>query len=211
MKNDERRLTEAEERRKRRFEEKCDEMYREGYEKHNLFFSIIGANIYGPLLALSLNLLFLYIYYVINGCSYVNTLVIHPLLFTLFLLIAIVLHELIHGITFGIFASEGRKAIEFGVIWKALTPYCTCSSTLKKWQYVIGALMPTILLGFLPGMVAAATANLSLLIFSQILILAGGGDFLVVVRLLFHRPKMASVLYLDHPYECGLVAFVKQK
>lgn len=70
--------------------------------------------------------------------------------------------------------------------------------------------MPTIVLGFLPGIIAIITGWEPLFLLSQFMILAGAGDFLIVARLLLHRPKNTQVIYLDHPYECGLVAFVKK-
>lgn len=64
-----------------------------------------------------------------------------------FTLMLTVVHELIHGITWGIFAEKHFQSINFGVIWKMLTLYCHCSVPLKKWQYVLGAAMPTLVLG----------------------------------------------------------------
>ena len=41
------------------------------------------------------------------------------------------------------------------------------------------------------------------------MILGGGGDLAIVLKMLRFKPDDADVLYLDHPYECGLVAFVR--
>ena len=207
----ERKLTKREQRRKEIFIEKCRSMEEEGYKTENLFFSILQANIVGLLITLPINFLFLAVYYLFNDYT-PNDNTYSPyigLIFIALMLLLIVVHELIHGITWGHFTAEGRKSIEFGVIWQALTPYCTCSSPLTKGEYIKGALMPTIVLGFIPGIIAAITGWVPLLILSQLMILAGAGDVLIVARLLLHRPKKAKVVYLDHPTECGLVAFVK--
>lgn len=207
----ERKLTKREQRRKEIFIEKCRSMEEEGYKVENLFFSILLVNILGLLVILPINFLFLAVYYLFNDYT-PNDNTYSPyigLIFIALMLLLIVVHELIHGITWGHFAAEGRKSIEFGVIWQALTPYCTCSSPLTKGEYIKGALMPTIVLGFIPGIIAAITGWVPLLILSQLMILAGAGDVLIVARLLLHRPKRAKVVYLDHPTECGLVAFVK--
>jgi hypothetical protein len=207
----ERKLTKREQRRKEIFIEKCCSMEEEGYKTENLFFSILQANFVGLLITLPINFLFLAVHYLFN--DFVPNGSYSPyigLIFIALMLLLIVVHELIHGITWGHFAAEGRKSIEFGVIWQALTPYCTCSSPLTKGEYIKGALMPTIVLGFIPGIIAAITGWVPLLILSQLMILAGAGDVLIVARLLLHRPKKAKVVYLDHPTECGLVAFVKK-
>ncbi len=41
------------------------------------------------------------------------------------------------------------------------------------------------------------------------MILGGGGDFRILLQLLRYRPASPVVLCLDHPYECGFVAFEK--
>ena len=69
------------------------------------------------------------------------------------------------------------NSITFGVIWKVLTPYCTCSEPLKKWQYILGDLMPTLILGF--GMTAISIVFRQPLLFvlSELMVLSVGGDF----------------------------------
>ena len=42
----------------------------------------------------------------------------------LFAIVGIVVHELIHGLTWACYAKSGWKSISFGVMWKMLTPYC---------------------------------------------------------------------------------------
>ena len=53
-------------------------------------------------------------------------------MFLIVFMILIVVHELIHGFTWGMFAQSKLKAISFGFIWQYLTPYCTCKEPLKK-------------------------------------------------------------------------------
>ena len=43
------------------------------------------------------------------------------------LMAGIVVHELIHGLTWAYFAKKGFKSIRFGIFWEMLTPYCHCS------------------------------------------------------------------------------------
>jgi hypothetical protein len=41
--------------------------------------------------------------------------------------IGIILHELIHGITWAKYTKDGFKSIRFGVLWKFLTPIAIAS------------------------------------------------------------------------------------
>ncbi|WP_293904833.1 DUF3267 domain-containing protein [Sphingobacterium sp. UBA5670] len=75
-------------------------------------------------------------------------------------------HELIHGVVFAIFAKNGFKSIKFGVVWKMLTPYAHCKEPLPVRAYILGVIMPFILLGLLPGIYAIFSGNLPLLLFS---------------------------------------------
>ena len=202
----ERKLTEKEQRRKEKFDVLCEEMAKSGYAKTDLTVGIVAANllafvIMAPFMALAL-ILFFYIADIGNiTLSLWEPLAVLPA----FIAFAAV-HELIHGITWGFFA--GRSAIEYGIIWSMLTPYCTCSKPLTRRQYILGGLMPTLLLG--SGLLAAACASKSLfwLFEAELMIFGGGGDFLIVLKMLLHKSGKAA-LYYDHPYECGVVVFEK--
>lgn len=126
----------------------------------------------------------------------------------LILLALIVVHELIHGIVWGLCLDQKFKGIEFGFIWRLLTPYCTCTKPLKQKAYVIGSAMPTLLLGHLPAVYAVFTGNLFLFLIGMIMITGGAGDKLIQDRI--RRSEERNALCLDHPYECGVVLFVKQ-
>ena len=45
-------------------------------------------------------------------------------------IVGIVVHELIHGLTWACYAKSGWKSISFGVMWKLLTPYCHCDQVI---------------------------------------------------------------------------------
>jgi hypothetical protein len=112
----------------------------------------------------------------------------------------IVLHELIHGLTFLIFCKKGFKSIEFGILWKYLAPYCHCKEPLPIRPYIIGALMPAIVLGFIPAGYGLLTGKFIPLVFGLIFSIASGGDFLIV-WLLRGQPK--DSLVLDHESKVG--------
>jgi hypothetical protein len=118
----------------------------------------------------------------------------------IFLFAGIILHELIHGITFLLFCKKGLKSIEFGIIWKYLAPYCHCKEPLPIRPYILGALMPAIVLGFIPAGIGLLTGKFIPFVFGMIFSIASGGDFLIV-WLLRGQPKNSMVL--DHESKVG--------
>lgn len=41
------------------------------------------------------------------------------------------------------------------------------------------------------------------------MILSGGGDFTIVLKLLRHKFSGQEVVFIDHPYKAGVTAFEK--
>lgn len=210
MKDQGRTLSKAEQKRKEQFDIKVEELAKEGYEKSDLTIGVVKANILAVIIAIPVIILMVVIYLAVNPPQSMLggrlNLVFTPLIFILLT----VLHELIHGATWAIFAKEHFKSISFGVIWAMLTPYCTCNELLKKWQYIIGAIMPTIFVGFLPAVFAILYHNPTLLFISMIMVAGGGCDAIIAAKLLMYRPKSIESMYMDHPYECGMVVFEKK-
>lgn len=203
-----RKLTKKELIRKKRFEELRSEMEQNGYREQSLTVSVLMANLVALVIMLPFMALIGWLYFAVNKHTGAFASEWGALLLLVYLCL-IVVHELIHGITWGIFAPDHFRSIEFGVIWKALTPYCTCSKPLKKWQYILGTAMPTIVLGFGIAAVAIVFHSLFLLCLSEIMLWSGGGDFLIILKILMYRTKSKDIVYCDHPYEPGVVLFEK--
>jgi len=81
-----------------------------------------------------------------------------------------------------------------------LTPYAHCKEPLPVRAYILGVIMPFIILGFLPGIYAIFTGNLQLLIFSFLFSGGAAGDFMIL-NLIYKENK--DNLVLDHPTEGG--------
>ena len=207
MKRKERKLSAAELKRKEAYDRLCQEMDLAGYKKRDLTVGVLAANTLSLLLSLPFAIAITVIYFLVNpqGSSQLSSLW-WLLFFPVFFLLAAV-HEFIHGLTWSRFTTGGFGSIAFGVIWKTLTPYCTCSEPLTRGQYILGGAMPTVVLGFALSAAAVALARPFLLVLAVTMVLAGGGDMLIIAKLLCYRPKGRDTLYYDHPYECGLVAF----
>lgn len=211
MRKNERELTLAEKKRKADFEKVCEEMEQRGYLKKDMTFDILQANVLAVIIMLPFVLVVSGIYFLINpiGSFDLSFSFRGYIVFLLALIFLTVLHEVIHGLTWGFFAQGHLHAINFGVIWKALTPYCTCTEPLTKWQYVVGVVMPTLIVGFVPAVIAVVIGNSWLMALSAVMILAGGGDFLILWKILLFKSQNKEILYYDHPYECGFVVFEK--
>ncbi len=207
MDKDKRKLTEKELKRKEYFEKLTLEMQQKGYKTKDMIINIQQANYLGILSMLPFMILTFLIYRNVNGFDLEGiSLVFAVAVFLIFLCLAI-LHELIHGITWGIFAKSHFRSIDFGIIWSSFSPYCTCSEPLGKWQYLLGAAMPTLILGGVAAVIAVMTNQLLLFFLAEFMILSGGGDFLIILKILLYRTNKKECVYCDHPYECGLVVF----
>jgi hypothetical protein len=119
-------------------------------------------------------------------------------------IVGAIIHELIHGLFFAIFAKDGFKAVKFGVIWKMVTPYCHCKEPLKLTHYALGAIMPTILLGIVPAAIAFLSGNLALLVFGILFTVAGGGDIAVILSM---RKENLTAYIEDHPEKVGYFVY----
>ncbi len=178
MDKDKRKLTEKELKRKDSFEKLDSEMQQKGYKTKNMIINIQQANYLGPLSMLPFMIIIFRIYHKVNGFDLEGISWGFAITVFLSILCLTILHELIHGITWGIFAKNHFHSIDFGIIWSSCSPYYTCSEPLKKWQYLLGIVMPTLVLGAGAAVVAIMANQLLLFFLSEFMLLSGGGDFL---------------------------------
>ena len=122
--------------------------------------------------------------------------------FLLFLIGGIVVHELLHGITWGFFAKKRYKSIKYGFKLEFLTPYCHCKEPLKVKHYKIGTAMPLIVMGIIPLLTGLITADGGLLSFGIFFIITAGGDIIALYML----RKLDNNIYVqDHPEKMGFI------
>ena len=209
MEEKSRKLTEAEKRRLAHFEEVKEAHIQDGYAVKELTVGIVKANVYAILMALPLCLVTVIPFIWVNrGKLYFEgNPLITMVLYVITLMVLVVVHELIHGLTWSIFAENRFKSIEFGIMKEYMTPYCTCTVPLKKGAYIAGALMPLIILGIIPSVIAIFTGSFFLLAIGFVMILAAGGDIMIVLKLLTYKSDASDVLIYDHPTQAGSVLF----
>ena len=110
----------------------------------------------------------------------------------------VVVHELLHGISWMFYASIRLESIKFGM--KRLTPYCHCKVPLKIKHYRLGVAMPLIILGILPSVIATIIGDAALLRFGVFFSWVAGGDII----LLFMTRNLGKETYVsDHPNKLG--------
>lgn len=125
-------------------------------------------------------------------------------IFLLIFALGIVIHELLHGLTWSWFGNVPHSKMKYGFIVWALTPYCHSTVPLKATAYRWGAFMPGLLLGFLPMALGVALDNSWLLGFGIIMTVAAGGDFTILWQL---RHVSADALVEDHPSRAGCYVY----
>ncbi|MBN1145206.1 MAG: DUF3267 domain-containing protein [Bacteroidales bacterium] len=189
------------------------------FTKEKLTIDIVRANIYGIAIMFPIALIYGIPYFLLwkeqfTIDSLKNTLDnTHPAgvfigfsSLIIIMIAGIILHELIHGITWALFASKGFKSIRFGVLWKMLTPYCHCKEPLKVRHYILGAIMPAIILGIIPAVIALFTGSFGLLLFALLFTISAIGDFMIINLL---RKERMDDLAEDHPSEAGCYIYRK--
>lgn len=206
----ERKLTERERKRAELVEEKTRALEAQGYVRKDQTISIVFANVMAFVWTIPALAVFLPWFILQNRGVRTEHSFGSYLLFLLVLFALTVVHEGLHGLTWGAFAEHGRKSIEFGFMAEMLTPYCTCLEPLTKFQYILGSFMPCLVLGILPCVVSVFTGSLFWLVMGLAMIMGAGGDLTVIQKLFTYKPTSREWLILDHPTECGFIVFEKQ-
>ena len=204
-----RKLTPAEERRLQAFETLSQSLIGQGYRRVELTVSIVKANVFAVVLLIPLAILGIGLFFLKNRAFTLDFRPTTPLLLLVLLFALIVIHELIHGLSWALFAEHHWKDIEFGFMVQYLTPYCTCGVPLGKREYIFGALMPLFILGILPMIAGILVGSLAVLLVGILMADAAAGDILIVWKILRYQSEARSLVYIDHPTQAGGVIFEK--
>lgn len=204
-----RKLSEKEQRRLNIFEETCEKLSLQGYKKTNLTIGIVKANLFVLLLTIPVVAIGVLLFVWKNPIELLMPSPQGSLLFIVLFVVLVVAHELIHGLTWSLFSEQHFKDIEFGFMKEYLTPYCTCRVPMSKNHYILGALMPCIILGILPTALGILLGSHLLFWIGIVMILSAGGDIMIVAKVLAHKSQDESqeILVYDHPTQAGSVIF----
>lgn len=169
MEREQRKLTASEQKRKLQFDKLSARLVADGYKRYDLTVDIVKVSFIALAVMLPFVGVAVVLYFAVNGAQGLNGSFKELLLFVAVTVACVFVHEGIHGLVWAI-CCRSFKAISFGIIVRTLTPYCTCARPLKKWQYIAGAAMPTLLLGVGLTALAVITSRLWLLITAVTLI-----------------------------------------
>ena len=173
----------------------------QGYTYKKMEVNIITANVVACVIMVIMAVIGLYAFYLLHN----RIVIFFPLWLLLCMLISTIVHELLHGVAWSMFCEKKWKSVQFGIIWKMITPYCSCLEPLSWLPYLIGALAPCMILGVVPYIVAIISGNSLLLWFAIFNIAAAGGDLMVALHICKDQPS----LMMDLPEECGYISIYK--
>lgn len=114
----------------------------------------------------------------------------------------VLIHESIHGIICGLFAPSKFKAVKFGFSLSMLSPYTHCKQALKGWQYALSLILPGIILGIIPSVIAIFSSKIGFLFGGLIFTWGAIADFTI---LWYIRNQLHHTQILDHPTMTGCI------
>jgi hypothetical protein len=117
-------------------------------------------------------------------------------------LMLIVVHELIHAVSWKLAGELSFRDFKFGILWKTFSPYCHATKPMTARAYRIGAIMPGILLGLLPIIAATLIGDGFLAVLGALLTAGAVGD-IYILWLLRYIP--ATTYVIDHPNRAGCI------
>lgn len=167
--------------------------------KRDLSISMARANVIVIFLSIPVVILQFAIFLLLHGAEGLE-LTRNSAVLLIAVLLGIVIHELIHGISWVIFGHKPFSSIRFGFQWKTFTPYAHLKEPVDVNAYRLGAFMPGFILGILTYSLSLVTGNGDLFWFSIIHTSAAGGDWLILWLL---RNVRSDAQVEDHPTNAG--------
>jgi Putative zincin peptidase len=124
----------------------------------------------------------------------------HGIAFIVSCVVLLPVHEALHAAGLRIFAGVPLRHIKFGVMWRAMMPYCHCTVPISVHAYRRMALLPLWITGSLSvGSLLAFPADW-LGVFTGFAVAACVGDVWMVIKL---RSFADTLLVRDSPSEIG--------
>ena len=172
-------------------------------EKIDRSISVSRAYILMMRFLVPLLLVLVVIAWAIRGTGFMIDVVLvlqEPWRLLLLMILGVFFHEWIHGLTWAILGGKPIKDLKFGFQWKSLTPYAYMREPIPLRAYRWGAIMPAILLGFIPYVTGLLIGSPFWTLYGWLFILAAGADFVILWLL---RNEGGDVLVQDHPSRVG--------
>lgn len=120
--------------------------------------------------------------------------------FLFFLLVGIWAHELLHGLGY-IMGGVNRSELKYGFNWKNVIFYVSCKVPVTMKTYKLAGILPLIVLGVFPTLIALLFEGLGLLFFwSLTMLMMCSGDIYMLLRI---RNFPLNSLVIEHPKRVG--------
>lgn len=174
--------------------------------KQDLSISFLHANLLGFIFPLAFILPLLGAYVLLWGQDelfHILLRLVQPrfaLLALLWIILLTIIHEFLHGIGWSGFGRLPWNTIRFGISWSTLSPYCHCKTPISVQAYRLGGVLPGIITGLLPALVALIFNLPGPFWLGLSMILGAGGD-LLSLWLIRHLPPTTRIQ--DHPSRVG--------
>lgn len=172
--------------------------------KKDLSVPMTRANLYSIFFAIPAAVILIAGYLVFwgtGGLTHARFLIYKYFYLSVVILISgILLHELLHGLTWIWFGKKAIHTIYYGINLKVLSPYAHCREPLNIQAYRWGAAMPGLILGIIPALLGIITGNGIIMLFGLLFTVAAGGDAFIIWSL---RKESSHELVLDHPKHAG--------
>ncbi len=124
----------------------------------------------------------------------------NPIVLLIAILLGIIMHEVIHGLSWVILGRKPLSMVKFGFQWKTLTPYAHLKEPIEVNAYRLGTFLPGFLLGILPYLLSILLHDGNLFWYGVVHTSAAGGDWLVLWMI---RNVKNGTLVEDHPTNAG--------
>lgn len=128
---------------------------------------------------------------------------------TLFILMVIwlIIHEILHGIAFGLFKEVNKKNITFGMYLEKGVFYCMCKQNITKKVILTSLLFPFTIIGLITLIIGMIINNYELVFLSILNITGSIGDIIMTIYFL-KCPN--DIIYLDQD-DCTSFTVVSNK
>ena len=147
-----------------------------------------------------LNILAILLFILVSGVVYLlelhdNYVITMPIT-TLFILMFLwlVVHELLHGIGFGLFRSVKKENITFGMFLEKGVFYCMCKQNIGKKVILTSLLFPIVIIGFITLGIGMIFNHYELVFLSILNIVSSISD---IVMTIYFLKCPSDVIYLD--------------
>ena len=117
-------------------------------------------------------------------------------------LLGVVFHELLHAFAYLVLTKGDYNNISFGLIWNSLSPYCHYSAAILVWKYRVSVLLPGMVIGLIPLVIACFIGSFPLYVFGILFTLGAAGDFTILWKI---RKLKSKALIQDHPDKVGCI------